>query len=241
MKFSYSAVWDDTVAMLRANSALVLAIAGAFLFLPALLVGHFIPQPTAEADEALAAMIAYVGANWHWLLLANVVNMVGAIAILLLLLDGAGRTVGGAIAAALPLLPAYFVATMLSGAAVGLASLFLLIPGFYVFARFAPLGPVVVAERSGPLRALARCWELSKGKGWAIFLLVLIVALTGFIISIAISAVIGSILRLLSPGKVGDLLVLILNSFTSAVLSTVLIVLFAALYRALAPRETRGI
>jgi hypothetical protein len=40
---------------------------------------------------------------------------------------------------------------------------------------------------------------------------------------------------------VGDLLVLILNSFTSAVLSTVLIVLFASLYRALAPGETNRI
>jgi hypothetical protein len=43
------------------------------------------------------------------------------------------------------------------------------------------------------------------------------------------------------PAARGDLLVLILNSFTSAVLSTVLIALFAALYRALAPSETNRI
>ena len=35
MTFSYSAVWDDTVRLLQAHGRLLAAIAGVFLFLPA--------------------------------------------------------------------------------------------------------------------------------------------------------------------------------------------------------------
>jgi hypothetical protein len=34
MKFSYNAVWDHTVALLRAHLALAAAVAGVFIFLP---------------------------------------------------------------------------------------------------------------------------------------------------------------------------------------------------------------
>jgi hypothetical protein len=33
MKFSYSAVWNDTVALLRSHGSLLLAIAGVFIFI----------------------------------------------------------------------------------------------------------------------------------------------------------------------------------------------------------------
>ena len=97
MKFSYSAIWDDTIAMFRGNASLLLAIAGVFLFLPALVVGYAIPQADVEPGQLIEAFSAYVTANWPWLLLANVVNMVGAIAMLLLHLGRQGQSVGEAI------------------------------------------------------------------------------------------------------------------------------------------------
>ena len=42
MKFSYSEVWADTVAMLRENLAIIAALAGVFLFLPTLLAAYLI-------------------------------------------------------------------------------------------------------------------------------------------------------------------------------------------------------
>ena len=38
MKFSYSAVWSDTMRMLRQHGSLLLAVAGVFFLLPGLLL-----------------------------------------------------------------------------------------------------------------------------------------------------------------------------------------------------------
>src|SRR4051812_38184352 len=46
MSFSYNAVWEDAVRLLRQHAPLLAAIAGVFLFLPALLFAVFLPQPT---------------------------------------------------------------------------------------------------------------------------------------------------------------------------------------------------
>src|SRR6185437_17138364 len=45
MRFSYNQVWEDTLRLLRENAALLAAIAGVFLFLPALLVAVLVPPP----------------------------------------------------------------------------------------------------------------------------------------------------------------------------------------------------
>ena len=42
---SFTAVWNDTAAMLRANGGLLTAVAGVFLFLPPLLLSRLLPEP----------------------------------------------------------------------------------------------------------------------------------------------------------------------------------------------------
>jgi hypothetical protein len=242
MKFSYSAVWDDTVRMLRGNASLLLAIAGVFLFLPALLAGYFIPPP--ERAATLAAAIAdfevYYSNNWHWLLVANIVNMVGAIAIYLLLFDGRGRTVGRAIAGALPILPFYFLLSVLSTLIILFGFAWLILPGIYLLGRLSINTPVLVAEaRRSPFDALGRSWALTKRKGWAVAGFVVIVWIAGYVLTLAITAVLGSVFLLVGGREgVGGLLTLILGCALSAIFSTVMIVLFAAIYRHLAPADS---
>lgn len=239
MKFSYSAVWDDTATMLRGNASLLLAIAGVFLFFPALIIGYALPQPEAEPGRIVEVMTVYFSANWHWFLLANIINMVGAIAMLLLLLDREGRTVGGAIAAAIPILPFYFAGAVLSNLIIILGFFALIVPGLYLFGRLAIIGPVIVADERNPVRAIARAFQLTKGKGWAVFGLVLLVAIAGVIVSWALTAVLGSVSLLLLGDRIGGLLVVILEALMSAVLSTILVVLAAAIYRRLAESVER--
>src|SRR3954467_5366360 len=109
MKFSYSDVWADLMGLLRAHASLIATVAGVFIFLPGLLLGYFAPQP--EAAESLGEMrrlmVEYASLNWPWLLLNSLAGMLGAIVILLLVFVR-NITVGGAIAAALPILPFYF-------------------------------------------------------------------------------------------------------------------------------------
>ncbi|HYI40350.1 MAG TPA: hypothetical protein VE053_08535 [Allosphingosinicella sp.] len=234
MQFSYSAIWDDVTVLLRSHASLIATVAGVFIFLPILLTAYFLPPPESAAPErALQLWLEYGLANWHWLLLSFLVRSVGAIAILLLLC-ARDISVGGAIAAAVVLLPAYFVATLLSGVAVGFGFFLLVVPGLYLLGRLGPLNAVVVAEaHRNPIAALRRCWALTEGRGWSILGLILIVAIAAAIVVVVASTLLG-ILFILAAGKdIGQLLVLIVSTAGNAAMMVLLIVLSAAIYRRL--------
>jgi hypothetical protein len=237
MPFSYSAVWEDTVRMLRSHSSLIAAVAGVFIFLPALLIDYFLPREATDPEQVFEQLFEYVSANLHWLLLARLVNMVGTVAILLLIFRPGRPTVGEAIARAALLLPFYFVANLLSGLITGIGLLLLIIPGLYLLGRLAPVGVIVVAEeRRNPIEAVRESFAMTRGRGWVVLGLILIVALAGFICIAALTAVVGALLMLVAGQDVGTLLVMILNALANTALEVVLILLFAAIYRQLAPQ-----
>lgn len=240
MKFSYSGAWDDTVRMMKTNGSLLLAIAGVFFLLPALLTAYLLPAPADPNADPFAVMGEYYSANMVWLLIGSLVNAVGSIAIYLLLFDARGRTVGGALGAALPILPFYFILSAIVSMAIGMGLVLLVIPGIYLIGRLATSGAVMVAEgRRNPFSAIGGSWRLTKGKGWSVAGLVLIVGIAGAILSFAVTAVLGSVFIIVGGREgVGGLLVLILNSATTAVLYVVIIVLLAAIYRRLSPASS---
>lgn len=236
MKFSYSAVWDDVMAMLRSHGSLLFAIAGVFFLLPTLLTGYLLPQPApASPSEVMSAMTGYYRDQWPWLLLATAINTVGAIAIYLLLFDGRGRTVGGALSAALPILPFYLLMSVLTGLAIGLGLGLFILPGIYLLGRLTLAPAVMIAEQQrSPLGAIRGSWALTRGRGWAVAGLVVIVALVGYLLGFVVSAVLGTVFVLiLGREGAGSLMILILNAAVTAALLTVLLVLFAAIYRAI--------
>ncbi len=234
MKLSYSAVWADTAALLRSHASLVATVAGVFLFLPGLLVAYFLPQPEPTSpDRLLQAWSDYAVAHWPWLLLDSLIRMVGSIAILLLLF-ARDISVGGAIAAAVALLPSYFVASLLSSIALGFGFLLLVVPFFYLLGRLGPLNAVLVAEaHRNPIAALRRCWALTEGRGWAIFGLIALVGVAASIVVATASMLLGILFVLVAGRDLGALLVLIVRTAGNAAMMTLLLVLTAALYRRL--------
>src|SRR3712207_3871845 len=90
---SYNSLWDETVRMLKAHGAVLVPLAGVFIFLPNLLSTYFIPLPSVkEVTEIAPLMSDYLGRNWHWQMLLTLANSLGAISIILVLL-GRGNTV----------------------------------------------------------------------------------------------------------------------------------------------------
>jgi hypothetical protein len=240
LAFSFSRVWDDTVAMLRANAGLLTALAGAFLFLPGVLLARYLPPP--EGGESPARMFELVMAWWQanlgWMLLAGIVNMIGIIAIYLLLLRTDRLTVGGAVVAALSILPFYLVLTIVLNFAVSIGFFLLIVPGIYLLGRLALASPVLVAEMPrAPFAALARSWSLSAASAWRIALLVLLVYIAAVIVNAAIGSAVGVVILLaLGNEGVGGLLVAAVEAALGAATTLLATVLIAAIYRALMAR-----
>jgi hypothetical protein len=234
MKFSYSAVWADVVVLLRAHASLVATVAGVFIFLPGLLAAYFLPLPVTQDMSRIGEIwVEYVGANWHWMLLNSLVNMIGSIAILKMIF-ARSISVGGAIAAALPILPFYFLASLIGSILIGLGFVALIVPGLYLLGRLGPLNAVVVAEdRRSPIDAIARCFALTKGHGWAIVGLILIVAIAAAIVITVATTLLGILFILVAGQDLGGMLVLIVKTAGNAALMTLLLILGASIYRRL--------
>jgi hypothetical protein len=244
MTISYSAVWDDTIALTRRHAPLLAAIAGVFLFLPALLFAVFLkPEDPQSQDMArvFELLIEWYRAAAPWLMLQGLVSMVGGVAMLRLVFEER-TTVGGALLFALALLPFYFLLTLISGLMILAASLLLLVPGLYLYARLAPAGAIMVAERRrSPIDAIRRSFALTKGQGWAILGLVLIVVVVGAVSIGVAETIFGIVFHLAAGQELGDLLTTIVSSVLSAAFSTLIVMLYAALYRALSPQSSADV
>ncbi|MDB5671147.1 MAG: hypothetical protein JWO25_2106 [Alphaproteobacteria bacterium] len=241
MKFSYSAVWEDTARLIRAHGPLIAAIAGVFIFLPALLLGYFLPPPqsgTADAAENMRVTLQYYSTAWPWFLLQNLLAMTGMLAVLRLIF-ARGTTVGAALTAAAALLPFYFLVSVISGILVGIGLVLLILPGAYLFGRLAVAGPVMVAEtRRNPFEAMSRSFEVTKGHGWAIVGMVLLVIIAGGVIIIVADALLGILLVTVAGPNLGRLLAQIVSSAAITGFTLVMAVLYAAIYRALTGNAT---
>ena len=236
MKVSYSAVWDDTLRLVREHGALLAAIAGVFIFLPSLLLGYLLPAPesvSTDANEAFQMAMDYYRGNLHWFLLVGVIAMWGSLAVLRLIFPRQA-TVAGAITAAAALLPFYFLVSLISGFIVGIGFLLLILPGLYLTARLIVAAPVMVAEdRRNPLDAISRSFAVTKGHGWAILGLIVLIGIAAVVVMGVVNAMLGIAFTLIAGQDLGRLLSLIVSSATSAAFTVVLTVVYAAIYRAL--------
>jgi hypothetical protein len=241
-KFSHNAVWADTLQLTRAHWAALVAIAGVFNFLPVLLVNHFFPLPEVAATDPhmTAVWRAFIRQAALWYVLQSLVVMIGSAAMLRLVF-ARGGTVGGALTFGIMLLPVYSVLLVLDGILVFAGLLLLIVPGLYLWGRLVPAGAAMVAEESRrPIQVLKRSFELTRGHGWEVFVLYLLVLLPGAVLILAIEQVSGILFILVAGQELGKLLTAILLALLNAALATLLTILSAAIYRALAAPETAG-
>ena len=240
-KFTQNEVWADTLRLTRAHWPALIAIAGAFNFLPTLRVNHFFPmeEPPVSADVQVYVqfILDYYRENALPVVLQSFVVMTGSAAMLRLVF-ARGGTVGSALLFAMALLPVYSILIVLMNLAVGAGFILLIVPGFYLLGRLLPASPAMVAEeRRNPIDALKRGWSLSEGHGWLVVSLYLLVAISAGILMLAISLVTGIAFKAAAGQQLGSLLEMIVLCAMQAVAATLLTMLAAAIYRALAPKK----
>lgn len=76
---------------------------------------------------------------------------------------------------------ALFGSSFLSTLGILVGSVFLILPGIYLAARWALTSAFVVAERNSTLESLAASWKATRGSAWSIFAVQLV-----FVIAVAI-------------------------------------------------------
>lgn len=246
MTFSYDRSWADAVGMVRSNLAILVAVAGVFLFLPAYALLMFAPfeQPRGNPNDLralLAVLSAYYQANVLSFLAVSVANTIGQAALLVLLLDRHRPTVAEALRVALQLALPLFALTMLvnlmliSGFALAIA------PGLYLLGRLAVTAPALIAGRQGnPAAALVASWRHTRGLGWRIAGLILMITALGWIALSASTSVLNVIIGLALPADITMFATAFVDAFGGAALSLLLIVLSAAIYRELRPDVSVG-
>jgi hypothetical protein len=240
-RLSYSAVWEDAAALLRAHGSLLAALAGVFLFLPALVLRQFAVVPTLEGAPAdiahlVAVTRAYVIANWPLILPVRLLELVGGVAMLELMLGPRGTSVAGAIRTGFLLLPFYFVTFVLANFALAVGVALLILPGVYLLGRLGPFPAVLVAERRrNPLDVFARAFALTAGRGWALAVLLLLVLFAALVVGLVAGDVAGVVATLIAGREVGAFMAGAASAAAGAAGEVVMLALFAALYRALSP------
>ncbi|SOB78571.1 hypothetical protein SAMN06297144_0077 [Sphingomonas guangdongensis] len=188
MSIHPAAPFRRALELWRGDRALLLPVAGLFMFVPQWAVLMLVPDmPRAvppDADDAALrawteAVVTWAGQHGPWYLLAPALALAGSLAIMALYLDPARPSLGGALRRAALLFLRYLLASILVALPAGallmpaLASPLLLVavlaPIFYLFGRTMLAGPVIVAEAPvGAVAAVARSWRLTTGHGWVL-------------------------------------------------------------------------
>lgn len=247
---SYSAVWADAKRMLVANAGLLAAIAGVFLFLPAVIEMRYFPPPPfpgflpgAELTAWQGEMRVYIRANWLWMLASSTLYFIGIISTYLLLLAQPRMTVAAAVVRSFWIMPFYLILSLIVSLVVGFGFMLLIVPGIFLLGRLLLSTPILLAEaQRAPITAIRESWTRSAGRSWLIAGLVLIVYFASGLVSVAIRVGLGTvILLLLGPAGVGALLLAILQAALMSLFAVVTIVLTAAIYRNVAAQPRAGV
>lgn len=239
-KIDFNIIWDDAKAMGLANRDLLTAIAGMFLLLPWIIARELLPDVKAVAPDTpmeiiLQIQMQYYADNWHILLARELLMALGMLAMLALLLRDERPTVGESLKQAAIILPSYMLAQLLEGFALSLGFVALIVPFFYLLARFLLVAPAAAAEGLvNPLDMLRRSFALTKGNGWRIFGVLAIIFVTAQILVWVLTAVTGVIGGLFLPKDLADLVENVATGIVAAMVGLFTLLVSAAIYRAAA-------
>lgn len=196
MKLDVRAVLADAWAMWRTDRELLFRITAAFFFLPQFAMLLMLPAmppmvmtpEMTEADQLALAnkIMTWASSYGGWYLAGAMVVQAGSLLVLMLYLQRDNPTLGDAIRRSAGLFPRYLLAMILVGMplGIGLLTLILLLPAFYLLGRLIAVGPVLAGEQPMSVtRSLSRSWALTVGNGFVLAGLASLTILGGAILA----------------------------------------------------------
>ncbi|HEY3796903.1 MAG TPA: hypothetical protein VGL58_00990 [Caulobacteraceae bacterium] len=204
-----------------ARRGLDLLVVGApFVILPQVIAG-FLPQNLEAVKLALG--------------LPGVVFTGGASLIAYAELSGGSITSWKAIGGGLGRFGTLWAVGVLSGLAIGLGTILLVVPGLIAMIGWIPASATVMVENTGSTEALGRAWRRTQGVRWRLALLSLLVfvaVLLGFVVVLIADLAVMSTAGEAAMNQVSNLVVAPLYAFVVVALMTAF---STAVYAALRP------
>lgn len=244
MRIDYTDWWNDIVALARANASILVAIAGAFVFLPMLASSFFVTPmpPLAEGSapaEAIARFADFYRVNLLPQLFMLLLSTLAQLLVYTVLLDDRRPSVGAAFRLAAPFYLPLLLVNLLTNLAIGAGFVLLVVPGLYLLGRLLLAAPALVAGRLvNPLEAIRRSWSLTQGQGWRVFFFAFLLFLVALVVQVAISGTLGLAIGLLpgadDPWSLRSLLLGALTALFAALFFLLATCVWVALYRRLA-------
>ena len=263
MKFDSNRGWQDTVANVAANREVLFALAGVFLVLPSFAFALFYPQPNAPAGmtaaQAAQIMQTYYVQAMPALMPVFMLQILGMMAMIILMTDRARPTVGQAICAGARNVLPFIVVQLLIGMGMVLAAITVLVIAtlvnnavvvgmaygliitmlVYVGVRTLLAAPVIAAEGvRNPLKALSRSWALTGASAGRIAAFLILLALAMIVVAILVMGVTGLILALIAGGDTARLIAALVSSVVVAVMMIYFVAAVVAIHRQLASPAT---
>lgn len=241
-EFSLSTIWEETIAFLRREGALLIPVALATFGIAQLLLelGMGGKPATGSALQSLSPQMLLLLPAIFLLLIGNLA--VSRIALV------PGSSIGESLAEALRAAPKAVVAMLLiSAIMMGIAlviviaatlgamtfqvdpktitpniTLLLMVPMFVVIVRMMLLVPLMSVEQIGPIEAIRRGWALGRPHFFRLLGLFALVMMMAFILGMIQMFVVGSLFRLLALAISDSQLVLVLEAVVNAALAAML-------------------
>lgn len=240
-KFDMGEAWQQVAAMFRGNREILITVAGLFFFLPTLIFTLVYPEPPVSvpgetSQQMIDNMMGYYRTVAPGLLLSSLVSIIGNLAIWRLLLAEGGTSLGGALSLSLTLFVSYIAASIISGFAIGLGFILLIVPGLYLACRLGLIGPAMMAEKiMNPVTAITASWNYTRNNGLIILLFFVILVIVGSIAIIIAGAIFGALFALLLPENIANIGNKTIQSLLGSGLSLIMTLAMASVYRQLGP------
>lgn len=242
MTLSLAGVLADARTLWRSERELLVPIAGMFFVVPMLgvvllLANSGFPGDTAPG-QIREAVAAFYAANLLPIFLANVAIEFGTFAVLNLLLQGNGRTLGEVLLLSLRRFLPFLGISIIGSLLFSIGSSLFILPGLFAFGRTWLAGPsYAVSPEAGPIDAFRQGWRRSAGFGWLTLLAAAAFTMVASILLVVASTVIISALAALVGAQWMQMLSLLATALIGGFAWTALALIRVAAYRRTEPRQ----
>lgn len=193
-RMSIGRVFERAFAAVKTNPGVILGLAFVVGAVPALVVTFLTVQLGVASVNfmqgmSFRAMLAFFLVSVLISLVISAIVQAALTRATVSASEGRKATFGESLGTGLRVFLPLIVLAIVSGIAVAVGMVFLLVPGIILALMWAVAVPALVIERRGVFGSLARSHELTKGAKWKILGVVLIVIVAYWLLSIVVGII----------------------------------------------------